>query len=153
MPILAEVTQEKQRISEQLAKVDSERSRLRDRLNELEVAERVLSRFGQRSQPQRLVGQAAGPQSKEPATTGQGSRPTARRQRTTQGRVQLLPLGEATLRAVKAHSDGVSADAVRDYLTKHFGLTVRPNHLGMALQRHRRAGRLRFRDSRWYAIQ
>jgi hypothetical protein len=29
-------------------------------------------------------------------------------------------------------------------------MTVRPNHLGMALQRHRRAGRLELRDQRWY---
>jgi hypothetical protein len=30
------------------------------------------------------------------------------------------------------------------------GMTVRPNHLGIALQRHRRAGRLENRDQRWY---
>jgi hypothetical protein len=36
------------------------------------------------------------------------------------------------------------------YLTRKFGMTVRPNHLGMALQRHRRAGRLEDRDHRWY---
>ena len=35
MPIMAEVTQEKQRISDQLAKIDAERSKLQDRLNEL----------------------------------------------------------------------------------------------------------------------
>jgi hypothetical protein len=29
-------------------------------------------------------------------------------------------------------------------------MTVRPNHLGAALQRHRRAGRLENRDQRWY---
>jgi hypothetical protein len=28
-------------------------------------------------------------------------------------------------------------------------MTVRPNHLGIALQRHRRAGRLENRDQRW----
>jgi hypothetical protein len=32
-------------------------------------------------------------------------------------------------------------------------MTVRPNHLGIALQRHRRAGRLESRDSRWYLPQ
>jgi len=32
--------------------------------------------------------------------------------------------------------------------TREFGKNVRPNHLGMALQRHRRAGRLEFRDQR-----
>jgi len=29
-------------------------------------------------------------------------------------------------------------------------MTVRPNHLGIALQRHRRAGRLEYRDQRCY---
>jgi hypothetical protein len=29
-------------------------------------------------------------------------------------------------------------------------MTVRPNHLGIALQRHRRAGRLENRDQRWH---
>jgi hypothetical protein len=39
------------------------------------------------------------------------------------------------------------------YLSKEFGMTVRPNHLGIALQRHRRAGRLESRDSRWFLPQ
>jgi hypothetical protein len=29
-------------------------------------------------------------------------------------------------------------------------MTVRPNHLGAALQRHRRAAQLENRDQRWY---
>jgi len=135
MPIIADIVQEKQRVSEQLEKVDAERSRLQDRLNELEVAERVLSRFGQAKRP------------------GDGPRPATRQPPAAHSEAQLLPLGEATLRAVKAHSGGVSADEVRDYLSKHFGLTVRPNHLGMALQRHRRAGLLEIRDSRWHALR
>jgi hypothetical protein len=154
MPIIADVTQEKQRISDQLAKIDAERSKLQDRLNELEIAERVLSRFGkQRGETQRR-GRPAGSQSKK--ASGNGESPgiiPARRQRTARPEAQVVPLGEATLRAVQAHSGGVSADAVRDYIAKQFGLTVRPNHLGMALQRHRRAGRLEIRDSRWHALQ
>jgi hypothetical protein len=31
-------------------------------------------------------------------------------------------------------------------------MTVRPNHLGMALQRHRRAGQLENRNQRWYVL-
>ena len=154
MPIMAEVTQEKQRISDQLAKIDAERSKLQDRLNELEIAERVLSRFGkQRGETQRR-GRPAGSQSKQ--ASGNGESPgiiPARRQRAARPEAQVVPLGEAALRAVQAHSGGVSADAVRDYIAKQFGLTVRPNHLGMALQRHRRAGRLEIRDSRWHALQ
>jgi len=154
MPIIADVTQEKQRISDQLAKIDAERSKLQHRLNELEIAERVLSRFGkQRGETQRR-GRTAGSQSKQ--ASGNGESPgiiPARRQRAARPEAQVVPLGEAALRAVQAHSGGVSADAVRDYIAKQFGLTVRPNHLGMALQRHRRAGRLEIRDSRWHALQ
>jgi hypothetical protein len=40
--------------------------------------------------------------------------------------------------------------SLRLYLSRELGMTVRANHLGIALQRHRRAGRLDSRDSRWY---
>ena len=62
-------------------------------------------------------------------------------------------LGDATLRAVEAHGSGISAKEIRDYLARELGLSVRPNHLGMALQRHRRAGRLDERNSQWWASQ
>jgi hypothetical protein len=59
-------------------------------------------------------------------------------------------LGEATLKAVQAHAKGASAEEVLKYLSRKFGLTVRPNHLGSALQHHRHEGRLENRDQRWY---
>src|SRR5260370_33634420 len=139
MPIMADVTKEKQRFSDQLAKIDAERSKLQDRLNELEIAERVLSRFGkQRGETQRR-GRPAGSQSKQ--ASGNGESPgiiPARRQRTARPEAQVVSLGEAALRAVQAHSSGVSADAVRDYFAKQFWMTVRPKHLGMALPRRQR---------------
>ena len=60
-----------------------------------------------------------------------------------------VSLSDATLKAVQAH-EGATANEVLNYLSREFGMTVRPNHLGMALQRHRRAGRLDNRDQRWY---
>jgi hypothetical protein len=54
------------------------------------------------------------------------------------------------LKAVQAHANGASANEVLDYLSRRFGMTVRPNHLGSALQGHRRAGRLENRAQRWY---
>jgi hypothetical protein len=45
---------------------------------------------------------------------------------------------------------GATANEVLAYVSHEFGLKVRPNHLGMALQRHRRAGRLELRDQSWY---
>ena len=44
MTTLAKIGQEKQRISERLARLNVERTRLGEQLNELETAERVLSR-------------------------------------------------------------------------------------------------------------
>src|ERR1700730_5517094 len=41
--------QEKQRISERLARLDAEREKLSGQLDELEIAERVLARFGGRA--------------------------------------------------------------------------------------------------------
>jgi hypothetical protein len=64
-----------------------------------------------------------------------------------------IALGDATLRAVEALGTNTSAEQVREYLSREFGLQVRPNHLGMALQRHRRAGRLSESDGRWSMVQ
>jgi hypothetical protein len=153
MSIMADVTQEKQRISDQLAKIDAERSKLQDRLNELTIAERVLSRFGKQAGAAPRRGRPLASQSKPAGGNGESPGIPARRQRAARSGARAVPLGEATLRAVQAHSGGVSAEAVREYLAKQFGLTVRPNHLGMALQRLRRAGRLEIRDSGWHALQ
>ena len=61
-----------------------------------------------------------------------------------------MSLSDATLQAVKAHPDGATANDILNHLSREFGMTVRPNHLGIALQRHRRAGRLENRDQRWH---
>jgi hypothetical protein len=48
MAALNEIGQEKQRVSERLARLDAERARLANQLSELEIAERVLTEFGRR---------------------------------------------------------------------------------------------------------
>ena len=63
-----------------------------------------------------------------------------------------LSLGDATLRAISALGKGVSAEEVRNYLEQELDMPVRANHLGRALQRHRIAGRLEERDSRWWSL-
>jgi len=60
-------------------------------------------------------------------------------------------LSDATLRAVQAHGEGATPDQLLAYLAREFGMRVRPNHLSIALQRHRRAGKLEEnRDHRWF---
>jgi len=63
-----------------------------------------------------------------------------------------VSLNDATLKAVQAHDEAATASEVLNYLSREFRMTVRPNHLGMALQRHRRAGRLDNRNQRWHLL-
>jgi hypothetical protein len=141
---LDEITQEKQKIAERLGRLDAERAKLAEQLNELEVAERVLARFGRgeaAATPRRGRPKAAPP----PPAAG-------RRIRVVQP-PQTLSLSDATLKAVQQHPEGVTAGDVLNYLSRELGMSVRPNHLGIALQRHRRAGRLDNRDQRWFPPQ
>lgn len=66
---------------------------------------------------------------------------------------QAVSLSDATLRAVQAHGEGATPSEVLSYLTREFGMTVRPNHLGIELQRHRRAHRLENHDQRWFPVK
>ena len=143
MATLDEIGQEKQRISERLARLDGERAKLGDQLNELGIAERILTRFGKTAEAiERRRGR--------PARTA----PAAGGERSARGRQQAptVSMSDGILKAVQAHGDGATANAVLNYLSREFGMTVRPNHLGIALQRHRRAGRLENRDQRWYLL-
>jgi HEAT repeat protein len=62
-------------------------------------------------------------------------------------------LTDAVLTAVKEHPEGATANEILSYLSRVFGMTVKPNHVGISLQRHRRAGRLENRDQKWYLPQ
>ena len=48
MSMSDEITKEKQRVAEALARVDAQRERLSSQLKELEATERVLGRYGRR---------------------------------------------------------------------------------------------------------
>jgi hypothetical protein len=144
MSTVDDITAERQRLAERLARVDAERAKLVEQLAELEAAERVLSRLAPtRAAPRRGTRARAAK-----ATTAPGE-PAGRRSGRKSAAKPALPLGDATLRAVEALGSEVSAEQIREYLGTQFGMQVRPNHLGMALQRHRRGGRLSERDARW----
>ena len=133
MSALDDIAEERQRIAARLCRLDDERVKLAQELAELDAAERVLRRLGR--------GPAAPPNG--------AAEPVPVHRRPARPTTKLPSLGDATLRAVEALGGGVSAAEVRIYLEREFGMHVRPNHLGMALQRHRRAGRLEQHDSRW----
>ncbi len=62
-------------------------------------------------------------------------------------------LSDATLQAIQYLPAGAKTEAVREYLLL-IGITARSNHVGVALGRHARAGRLEKRgagsDATWY---
>jgi transposase len=148
MSTLDDIGQERQRLSERLAKIDSERARVAEELAELEAAERVLARLTKERPPTPRRGRPrAVATAPEPAAA---AKPRGRRGRRAASKPVTVSLGEATLRAVAAHGQGVTAEGVRQYLASEFGMQVRPNHLGMALQRHRRGGRLAQRELLWF---
>lgn len=144
---LDDIVRERQRISERLARLDEERAQLREELVELDAAERVLTRLS-RTPP----GGASARRGFTEADVAEAV-PARRGRRARAGPRPpgggAPSLGDATLQAVKALGSDVSAAEVRDYLGREFGMQVRANHLGMALQRHRRAGRLAQHEKRW----
>lgn len=145
MATLDEIGLEKQRLADRLARLDADRAKLAQQLEELEIAERVLSRFGPaQSAERRRRGRPTGA-----STPAAG----ARRGRAAAKDANALSLSDATLQAVGAHGNGATAAEVMTYLSHELGMAVRPNHLGIALQRHRRAGRLENRDQRWFLPQ
>ena len=141
MATMDEIAQEKQRLSERLARLDADRVKLAEQLNELEIAERVLTRFGQSGATERRRRGRPARSQLAPAGERRG-----RAARSAGG----LSLSDAALQAVTAQPTGVTAGEVLAYLSRELGMAVRPNHLGIALQRHRRAGRLVNRNERWY---
>ena len=144
MSTLDDIAEERQRLAERLAKIDADRARIAEQLAELEAAERVLSRLGQ-GKP------AAGRRGRRStAAAAPGREPRQDRRARRQSQSDMPSRGDATFRAVGANAGGISAEDIRRYLASQFGMQVRPNHLGMALQRHRRAGRLEQHDSLWF---
>ena len=141
MATLDELSQEKQKLAERLARLDADRTKLAQQLEEFEIAERVLSRFGM-TRPAERRGRGR-PVRTAPVSSGRQPRAAVKP-------TSPLSLSDATLKAVEAHQGGATAAEVMNYLSRELGMTVRPNHLGIALQRHRRAGRLESRDSRWF---
>jgi hypothetical protein len=126
--ILDQITTEKTKLSERLARFDAERAQVATELTEFEAAERVLARFGKTSLPRRPAPVAAG-KAKVPAKL-------ARRE---PGRASLAE-------RVLALAAGKTRREL--YLACP---NDRPNVIGMVVQRHIRAGRIQERDGKLYA--
>src|SRR5258708_26958412 len=79
MSTLDEISKEKQRISEALARVDAQREKLSGQLSELEATERVLARYSQGGQANRMTSRnkpATATKAAAPAPSDSRRRPT-----------------------------------------------------------------------------
>jgi hypothetical protein len=143
MATLDEIAKEKQRISEALARADAQREKLVSQLGELEATERVLARYSKGPQAKRAgSGKTPAAAMKTPAPAQSGRRPRAAAAKPA-GRDRSSPsLGDQIL----ALATGKTQQEIAAACTG-----VRPNHIGIGIARHKRAGRIEERDGKLYA--
>lgn len=142
MATLDEITKEKERVGEALARVDAQRDKLAHQLKELEAAERVLARYGKDTRaaktasarmPRTATKSAAPPR-------GRGRRPTATAE--PAGKRSSANLTDRVLAFATGKTQQEITAACKG---------ARPNHVGAAIARHKRAGRIEERDGKLYA--
>jgi hypothetical protein len=145
MSALQEITKEKQRLGEALARVDAQREKLTGQLSELAATERVIARYSKGTEAKRT------PSAKTPtmATKAADAAPPRGRRRTATakpagGKRTSPTLGDQVLALATGKTQQEIAAACKG---------ARPNHVGMALARHKRAGRIEQRDGKLYATQ
>jgi hypothetical protein len=145
MSTLDEITKEKQRVSEALARVDKQREKLTGQLGELEATERVLARYSKGTQAKRAssaktptmatkAADAAGPRGGRRTTTAKP--PGDKRSSPSLGEQVLALASGKTQQEITAACKG-----------------ARPNHVGVVIARYKRAGRIEQRDGKLYATQ
>jgi len=143
MATLDEITKEKERVGEALARVDAQRNKLADQLKELEAAERVLARYGTDTRAAKTVS------ARTPRTATKGAAPArGRGQRATGaakptgGKHGSSNLSDRVLALATGKTQQEIAAACKG---------ARANHVGAALSRHKRAGHIEERDGKLYA--
>ena len=139
--ILDQISAEKAKVGERLARLEADRATVTAQLTDLEAAERVLTRVSKT--PARRTRSATAAEAKAP-TASRGRRRTSRATASKiAGRDISAPsLGERIL----ALATGRTRPEL--YLACP---NDRPNHVGIAVQRHIRAGRIQERDGKLYA--
>jgi hypothetical protein len=142
--ILDQISAEKTKISERLARLDADREKIATQLTDLETAERVLTRVG-KAPPGRRPRSASAAEAKAAiATRGRGRppKPTESKSAGRKPSAQSSGLGERVL--------ALATGKTRQELYAACP-SDRPNHVGIAVQRHIRAGRIQERDGKLYA--
>jgi hypothetical protein len=147
MSTLDEITKEKHRLGAALARVDAQREKLTGQLGELEATERVIARYSKGTAAKKTAS------AKTPTTTTkavaaarprQRPRTTATAAKPAGGKRTSPTLGDQVLALANGKTQQEIAAACKG---------ARPNHVGVVIARHKRAGRIEQRDGKLYATQ
>jgi len=145
MSTLDEITKEKQRVGEALARVDAQREKLTSQFSELEATARVLARYTKGTRARKTSS------AKMPTTATKAAAPArlrGRRRTTTSkpagGKRGASHSGDQVLALATGKTQQEITAACKG---------ARPNHVGAAIARHKRAGRIEERDGKLYATQ
>jgi hypothetical protein len=141
--ILEQIGAERTKLSERIARLDTERATVATRLTDLETAERVLTRVSTTPASRRPTSVAAAAAMAPTKSRGRGRPPRAITSKSAGRKPGTPSLGERVLTL----ATGKTRQEL--YLACP---NDRPNHVGIAVQRHLRAGRIQERDGKLYAI-
>ena len=140
--LLEQISAEKTKVSERLVRLDADRATVATQLTDLETAERVLTRVSKTPTARRLRSAAAAEARTPTATRGRGRPPKATTSKSAGRKPNAPSLGERVL--------GLATGKTRQELYAACP-SDRPNHVGIAVQRHIRAGRIQERDGKLFA--
>jgi|ERR1700732_490629 hypothetical protein len=143
MSTLDEITKEKQRVSEALARVGAQREKLAGQLVELEATERVLARYSKGSGARKTASARTPMTATNAAAQARaGGGPRSTTTKPAGGKRSSPSLTDQVLALATGKTQQEIAAACKG---------ARPNHVGAAISRHKRAGRIEERDGKLYA--
>ena len=145
MSILDEITKEKQRVTEALARVEAQREKLASQLVELEATERVLARYSKGSGARKIASARTPMTATNAAAPAQADgRPRSRTTKPTGSERSSPSLSDQVLALATGKTQQEIAAACKG---------ARPNHVGAAIARHKRPSRIEERDGKLYVTQ
>jgi hypothetical protein len=145
MATLDEISKEKQRVSEALARVDAQREKLAGRLGELEATERVLARYSKSPRGRKTASTRTPITATNAAAAARSDGlPRTTAAKPASGKRSSLSLSDQVLALARGKTQQEITTACKG---------ARPNHVGAAIARHKRAGRIEERDGKLYATK
>jgi hypothetical protein len=130
-------------IAEALARIDAQREKLAGQLGELEATERVLARYSKGPRARKMASARtpiAATKAAAPARSGGRQRTTAAKP--ADGKRSSPSLSDQVLALATGKTQQEITTACKG---------ARPNHVGAAISRHKRAGHIEERDGKLYA--